>query len=177
MRTVRIICVMALSAAFALLGVTTGGSAGAVPYPPITCAHIAVSTTTPHPGQQITVTGSGYQADESITLELHSATVVLAQVSTDANGSFSTSVTIPADTSAGSHLLVAVGGTSSCPVDPITLTIQGGAGVEPGSTGRLPAFTGVAIASALLIAAGLLAVGLVAARAGRRRRPLGRHTA
>ena len=60
-----------------------------------------------HAGDTITVTGTGFDPDESITVELHSDPVTIATTTADASGVFTASGTIPTDTPAGDHSIVA----------------------------------------------------------------------
>jgi large repetitive protein len=61
-------------------------------------------------GTQVTVTGSGFYAGETVTLLWDGATV-LGHAKTTATGSFSTTITIPQAT-AGAHVIAARGGRS-----------------------------------------------------------------
>src|SRR3954470_6374356 len=88
-------CVGALVASqFVVLGCGVT-SAGAATYPPTTCATIAVSTTTPNPGQTVTVSGEQFQANVQVTITMTPYGITLAKVTTDSNGKFSTGVKIP----------------------------------------------------------------------------------
>lgn len=170
MRTAKILLVLVLGMVASVVGLSAG-SAGAAPYPPVTCAHLAVSTTAPFAGQAIDITGSGFGAHESIALMLNSPPVTVGHATTDAAGSFSTTITIPKSAS-GKHLLSSTGGTASCPVDPVGLNFGGhavnGAGFSPSARGL--AFTGFDALAALAVALGLIAIGIVAVRSGRRHR-------
>ncbi len=59
-------------------------------------------------GESVTVNGSGFAAGEVVALELHSEPVALGEATADAAGAFSVDVTIPAETSAGDHSIVAL---------------------------------------------------------------------
>ncbi|MGW4803303.1 hypothetical protein [Kitasatospora sp. NPDC004272] len=61
------------------------------------------------PGGSITITGGGYQPGGTVELTLHSTPVVLGQVTADGSGSFTTTVTLPAGTAAGTHTIQATG--------------------------------------------------------------------
>ncbi|TAM92302.1 MAG: hypothetical protein EPN43_02800, partial [Jatrophihabitans sp.] len=99
-----------------LVGLVLPGAAQAGPYPPTgACASLAVSTTTPAAGEAITVTGTGFTAGETVTLELDPGPVVVGSAVVAADGTFSTQVTIPSDTY-GRHLLLSAGGTA-CAVE------------------------------------------------------------
>ncbi len=74
---------------------------------------IAVSPTAVPPGTHATVTGTGFQSGETVKITLNSASgAVLSSVVATAQGNISKSVTIPANTTVGSHSLFAVGQTS-----------------------------------------------------------------
>jgi len=142
---------------------------GAVP-----AAELAVSTTTPFPGESIMVSGSNFVANEAITIELHSAPIVLAHVTTDGNGAFSVHVTIPSNLT-GTHTIDVAGDHSFCPSSPVTITIQS-SGTSP-SGGGLPN-TGVDILAGVAIALALLAAGIALTHGGRRKQHgPARHTA
>ncbi len=84
-----------------------GGRADAVTcsLPPTPTA----STTTPVAGGSVTLTGGGFAASTTLTVELHSTPVVLATIESDVYGNYSTTVVIPSDTTPGSHDLVVSG--------------------------------------------------------------------
>ena len=66
------------------------------------------------PEANVTLTGTGYQAGETVQIYLDNTTsTVLATATADANGNVSQAVTIPASASPGSHSLIGVGQTSS----------------------------------------------------------------
>jgi hypothetical protein len=63
----------------------------------------------------VVVTGSGFGALEQVTIsfvDTTSGTTKLGTVQTNASGSFTTSVTVPADAGAGLQSMTAKGGTS-----------------------------------------------------------------
>lgn len=104
-------------------------------------------------GESITLAGSIHSANSEIRVELHSVPVVLATTQSAGNGAFTTSFTIPVNTSAGAHTLVildvSAGTSTSIPVtvtSPPTLA----------STGRSHQLFE---ASWLLILAGLIIFG------------------
>jgi IPT/TIG domain-containing protein len=143
-------------------------------YPPTICPTISVSTTKPAVGETITVTGQNFDPSKSVTLVLNSKTYVLATVKTDAAGSFSTKVKMPAGLT-GSHVLSVKGAQSGCPADPIQIVIGGAPVTSPatGPNGGPPAFTGVDVLWLLLAAAALIGVGVLL---NRRRGADARHT-
>ncbi|MFI7544812.1 Ig-like domain-containing protein [Actinoplanes sp. NPDC049599] len=61
------------------------------------------------PGQQITVIGTGFAPRSTATIILYSTPIALGTVVTDANGSFSVPVTIPAGLDPGDHTFLASG--------------------------------------------------------------------
>jgi hypothetical protein len=59
-----------------------------------------------HPGDTITVEGSGLPDGSSINAVLHSVPTLLGTVAVGSNGSFKDTVTIPVDTAIGAHRIV-----------------------------------------------------------------------
>lgn len=169
MKAVRLLLVAVMAAMFTLLNVGTAGAVapGDDPtcgtYPPSFGASMSVSTTTPFPGQTITISGQHFVANEHITLVLDTG-FVLAHVTVGADGSFSVPVTLPASLR-GSHTILVDGDTSVCPPDPVQIVIQSGS-TPPG--GGL-ASTGVDILAGVAVALALIAGGILFARSGRRR--------
>ena len=104
----------------------------------------------------------------AVTIELDT-NVALAHTNADGSGSFSVNVTLPSDL-VGNHTISAVGtNLGNCPVDPIQITVQAGAGPSSSSSGGGLASTGVNVLVGLVIALGLVAAGVIATRTGRRR--------
>src|SRR5258706_15081607 len=93
---------MLLVAIFAALltvvwvGPAAAAPAAAAPYPPPVCATLSVSTTTPFPGQTITVSGVNFAPNEQITLVLDTG-ATLGDVTVGADGTFSKDVVVPND--------------------------------------------------------------------------------
>jgi len=140
-------------------------------YPPgnATCG---VSDTTLGPGDTVTVSGDNWKAGSTVTFTLNPEGINLGSVTVGANGSFSTTVTIPASVQAGSHSIVCSGidveGNDVSRGNPIQVlggAVGGGGTAFTGSTLNVPLW--VALIAALM-ASGLLLVGL-----GRRRRRVG----
>lgn len=131
-------------------------------YPPTTCPTLAVSTTKPAVGETITVTGRNFDAHASVTVVMHSRTYVLAKVRTDASGSFSTGVTMPAGLT-GHHIIQATGAQSACPADPIEIVITGTttASAGTGGPGGGTALTGVDILGLLVAALAMIGAGVL----------------
>jgi hypothetical protein len=169
MKGAALACVGALVASLCVMFGLLAPSAGAATYPPTTCATISVSTTTPNPGQTITVTGEQFKAGVHVTLTMTPYGITLAKVTTDSDGKFSAQVTMPLD-ARGHQLIHADGQAKNCPADPIQITVQGnGNGNGGGGNGGPPAMTGVDIALLTGVALALLVAGLLFARSGRRR--------
>lgn len=157
---------------FAVLGPVAAANA----YPVVTCSTLAVSTTTPAAGEAITVSGTNFKPNASVRLELHTRVYLLKTVTSGADGTFSTQVSMP-DGVTGRHLIVAVGGSMSaagCPAAPsVSVDIQG-AGVGGVATSSVPAgaggqsngpggtaFTGVNVLLMLIVAAILVVLGVM----------------
>ena len=151
------------------------GSVAAGAYPVTTCSAVAVSTTNPLPGEAITVTGTNFRADASVSLVLRPGETPLTTVTTGATGTFSTQVTLPDSATNNGHFdIVATTGAvndNSCPADPFqNLAVQaetdtrgGGAGASStgGSGDGGLSVTGLDIAGLLVLAAALLGTGVV----------------
>jgi len=71
------------------------------------------STASPgHAGMELTITGTGFKPNATVTITYTTEPVTLATVTTDANGDFSTTITIP-PSAAGSHTITATDGYTS----------------------------------------------------------------
>jgi hypothetical protein len=127
----------------------------------------SVSVPDPAPGSSVTVSGSGFQPDSLVTVQILSTPVFLATVRADANGVATAQVRIPAGFAAGtSHHLQLVGVGSSGAAHtvsvPVTL-VPAGTGL-PG-TGRSWTALGLGVAAvALGVAAVVLGVVLLLIR-------------
>ncbi|WP_308799376.1 family 78 glycoside hydrolase catalytic domain [Agromyces silvae] len=112
-------------------------------------------------GGTLTVRGEGFEPGEQVRVELHSAPVLLDRVVARGDGTFETTVTIPAGTSVGAHEIVLVGEASARDVR---------FALEVAAAGSIPpiAQTGLAIGMPVLLA--MLALGLGAVFVTRRRR-------
>jgi hypothetical protein len=115
-------------------------------------------------GATMTLTGSGYLPNSTVSLIIYSTPQVLTTVVTDATGSFTATVTVPAGLQNGSHTLVASGVDPAGNVRYVTLPVT----VSGGTASKLPA-TGFDIV--LPLTGGLLAiaVGIALVFVGRRR--------
>jgi hypothetical protein len=119
---------------------------------------LSASSTTVPPGGSITVSGQGFGANEPVNVDLHSTPVLLATPQTDANGTFTTTVTIPSNTPMGTHTITATGQQSGV-VTSLQITVAS-------SSSSLP-FTGAgaviplsASGAAMVIAGGLTLIGV-----------------
>lgn len=115
------------------------------------------------PGKTMTISGSGYAPNSTITLAIYSTPQVLTTVVTDASGNFTATVTVPEGLEAGTHTLVASGIDSSGNVRYVNLAVT----VSAGGAAAL-AYTGADIA--LPLTGGLVAVALGGALVVVRRR-------
>ena len=112
------------------------------------------------PGKTMTVSGSGYAPNSTVTLAIYSTPQVLTTVVTDASGNFTATVTVPAGLAAGNHTLVASGVDSSGNVRYVNLavTVSGSGAATLAYTGAdvvLPAIGGlvaVAVGGGLIVA-------------------------
>jgi len=134
------------------------------------------------PGDTVDVAGAGYLPGSTVTVVVYSTPTVLDSLATVADGSFDTSVTLPAGLPAGVHTLVATGVDRNGDTWTLTQTITaravgtGGAPLSGGVAGTAgPAAGGLAstgVDVAVPAIGGLLAVttGTVLIGLGHRRR-------
>ncbi|MBS1674619.1 MAG: hypothetical protein JSS74_11725, partial [Actinobacteria bacterium] len=115
-------------------------------------------------GGSITIAGSGLEENEKVALELHSTPVSLGSATSDADGAFSATVTIPANTTPGEHHVVAILADGSQITAALTVVAAGSV------AGGGLALTGADSGSFLLLAVVLLALGLGLVVARRRLR-------
>lgn len=156
-----------------------GAQSLATAYTP-TCTNLTVSLTIVTRNVKIVITGCAFRPLSVVIIIFHSAPVTLGTVTTDANGNFTASVTIPASASLGAHVIEASGtGANGQPLvetAPITVvssapvnTINQSPQSQPTSTGSQLPFTGADIALTAGTG-GLLVVGGAAAIVATRRR-------
>lgn len=112
-----------------------------------------LSSASPIAGGPLTVSGSGFIADEALEVWLHSTPTRLATAAANADGSFSATVTIPADTTAGNHRIEVRGAQSGSVW--IAITVQPSL-AKTGGADALPVL-GLG-AAALLVGTGLILV-------------------
>lgn len=168
MVTRTVAALAAVGALFAAMLLLSGGASAAPTYPPPTSSApggIQVSDTTPQPGETITVSGQGCQANTPLTVFFDSTQI--GSGTTDANGSFSISVTIPSDASPGHHTISVTG--ANCPGSNV-LGIEVVAPSSASGGGGTLAGTGVAVVGIGALGVVLLAGGAMMLMAGRRRR-------
>ena len=115
----------------------------------------AGANSTVAPGKTMTISGSGYAPNSTITLAIYSTPQVLTTVVTDASGNFTATVTVPAGLEAGSHTLVASGVDSSGNVRYVNLAVTVS---SSGAQDATLAYTGADIALPSIV--GLSAVSL-----------------
>lgn len=134
-------------------------AAGTAPAPAGTVAAPSIA-----PGEQQTVTLSGFQPGELVRGVLRSTPVDLGTVVADANGVATFTFTVPAGVEAGTHTVTMTGLTSGVE-QKAAFTVTSPAA----ATGGL-AYTGAEVVPLLAVGGGLLAAGAAAvAVAGRRR--------
>lgn len=118
-------------------------------------------------GTTVTFTASGFQANESVDVQLHSAPVDLGTFRANAAGVVTATVTVPGGTVAGSHVLVATG-VASAVSKVLALTVK--AVVPTNATSGGLANTGTHVGGLADEAAALLVFGVIALFVGWRRR-------
>jgi hypothetical protein len=128
-------------------------------------ASISLNASVAECAGNLTVSGTGFAADELVTVTLHTETVVLASVHADSSGAFSLTVDLPGDID-GQHTIVASGAAGEEAT--ARVTIQNCQETEGGGTSN----TGVAIMA--IGGAGILLLGLgtLLVISARRRRSL-----
>jgi hypothetical protein len=147
--------VSALTLAFATPAFAYGSNA----------ATVGTSVSSVGPGGSLTVSGNNFAPDSTTTITLHSTPVVLATTSTNSAGSFFAVVTIPADTSPGTHTIVATDAAGDSASTIIVVT-----GTVPVAASSGLAFTGADIAALSGVGAVAMALGGMLILTGRRRR-------
>ena len=144
---------------------------------PETPATVSLGAATVVAGGTLSVSGDGFTPGAELKLELRSDPVSLGTVTAATDGTFSRTVTIPAETPAGTHTLAVILPDGTEVTTPVTVTAAAGGGaVAPGQGGSGGASTGSSdgdlaatgadsmpyvIAAVVLLAAGL---GLFALR-------------
>ena len=84
---------------------------------------VTVAPSTVEAGKTVTVKGTGFAPESTVTITLHSEPVEVGTATTDENGDFTADVTVPADTEAGDHTVVAESTTPVATASaPLTVT-------------------------------------------------------
>ncbi|WP_147543750.1 fibronectin type III domain-containing protein [Aeromicrobium massiliense] len=111
------------------------------------------------PGASVTITGTGYAPNvPELALELHSDPVALGTVATDAQGGFTTTVTIPETVPVGAHQVVVLHEGQQVTASPVEVVAAAGAtdaATEETAAPvaeRVPPHTGLAILAVLALA-------------------------
>lgn len=129
---------------------------------------LTLSSASVRAGNDIVVSGTGFEPGQKIAFELRSDPVALGSLTADASGVLSGSFRIPAGTPAGAHTLVALNAESEI-VASVALQVAAASGdaVSGGAAGGEDALanTGADLPSfALMTASGLLLAGLLLVR-------------
>ncbi|QDZ15648.1 alpha-1,2-mannosidase [Humibacter ginsenosidimutans] len=144
--------------------------------PPPHRATLTVSESSVPAGGSLSVSGTGFAADSEVAMTLHSQPLGLGTATTNGDGSFVTTVTIPSQTAPGKHTLEAATSDGVAVSVEVTVTAKGTAATggpssatsnlaETGSSGIVE----LAFAALLTIALGSVAL-IVTSRVRRRRR-------
>jgi hypothetical protein len=165
----------------ALVGLGAMTSASAAPY--VNQVSCAIGSTSPNAGGSLAVSGTGFHANSTVTITLHTAVVTLGSAHTDSAGAFATTVQLPQNVT-GAHTIVVQGSAAATDTCSAAVAIgsgtggvvtgpQGGSGTGGTSTGGSStggtAYTGVAVLSLSGVGVLLLIGGAVLLLAGRRR--------
>ncbi len=136
---------------------------------------VRLSTSAVSVGSTVQVAGSGFAADSSVGLTLHSDPVDLGRAPVGADHTFSTWVSIPLGVPAGTHRIevagISVSGEpvlQSIPLSVAATTATTAGQQQPGTPDSL-AFTGSTDPITALVGATLLGAGAIMMRVGRRR--------
>jgi hypothetical protein len=120
-------------------------------------------------GGKLTISGSGFPAGDVITISLNDPYVDLDPLETNSAGSFSTTVTIPADTPVGYHTLTVSAATGQSATASIYVEAATTSAAPVSSSGSLP-YTGTDAVRTAEIGAAAIGVGGIVVLAARRRR-------
>jgi hypothetical protein len=173
---------VALGSFFALVLLAWPGSASAAPaYPPYppSSSGCSVSTTTVNagPGEKLTLIGSGFKANTTVTLSIPAASAALGSVQTTSSGTFSDTLTWPASVNGKSAAVVAMAGSTTCKftltngTDSASAHRASGSGTGSGNDGGGGlSSTGFATLTASTIAIVLIGAGAIFLGLARRRR-------
>ena len=96
---------------------------------------VTVDPSTVEAGKTITVKGTGFAPESAVTLTLHSEPVEVGTATADENGAFSAEVTVPANTEAGDHTVVAESTSPAVTASaPLTVTAPAVPSAEPSAS-------------------------------------------
>lgn len=96
---------------------------------------VTVEPSTVEAGKTVTVKGTGFAPKSTVTLTLHSEPVEVGTATADENGAFSAEVTVPANTEAGDHTVVAESGTPVVSATaPLTVTAPAAPAADPSAS-------------------------------------------
>lgn len=188
MKTIRMIAVAAL-ALVALLAAAPayGQAAGGSPcspggpnnsnnpnrsqYPPSECG-LRLGKSQARPGEPVDITGEGYKGNSNVQIEFRSVPQSMGSATTNSSGTFTKTVTIPADAAPGRHTIVATGFEPSGAPRELSaeITITAAATSAAARTATLPRTGGQSTLPLVAGGVALVALGGVALVAARRRR-------
>jgi len=135
-------------------------------YPPTpSCTASLSSSQTVDPGQAVTIVGSAFPSNTTVTAVLHAQhSYVLGTAHTDTTGAFHLVAVLPDTVPPGDHEITVRPGVGCSPAHART-----GTGA-PLSVPNTPAFTGVQSRAILVLALSALLIGSLVLFAGRRRK-------
>ena len=96
---------------------------------------IELSARSVRAGGTVTISGSGFGAEERLTVELRSDPLELASTTADVNGAFSVDLTIPRETAPGEHTITVKRGDGTELTLPLAVTTETGSGEGGGASG------------------------------------------
>lgn len=134
-----------------------------------TAGTLELDSTTLTAGESFTVRGSGFGADERVEFTLFSTPTHLGGVQTDASGSFTATLLVPASVAAGEHTLRAAGADSGITAEIGVTVVAAPAAPGSGGPGDPLANTGIAIGGFVTVAGILLLAGAYLVLRRRRR--------
>ena len=142
------------------------------PYPPVT-GTLTVSETVVEPGDTITVSGSGYAPNSSVTVTMEreggGTPTPLGTFTTNSSGSFSGDVEIPETTAVGRYVMRASGSDGQC--IGVARVLSAGFTVRAAAAAAaVGPRTGTDVLPWLILAVAVIAVGGALVLVGRRRR-------
>ncbi|WP_144627344.1 hypothetical protein [Arthrobacter woluwensis] len=98
-------------------------------------AALALSSASGAAGSPFVITGTGYHAGESVTLQFHSTPTTLGTVTVTADGSFSLSTAVPSSATPGAHTVSATAPSTGTQTLSFTVTKADGGPGEPSTPG------------------------------------------